>query len=549
MRCPLCDAENDAAAEACFTCGRAFDALTHGFVLSGRYEVRRPVGAGGMGRVYEAFDRVLEEPVAIKVLRSELTGDPEIARRFLHEIKLARKITHRNVCRIHEYGEVQGIAYISMEFISGRSLREHLAGRRRDLAEAFELCLQVAEGLKAIHEHGVVHRDLKSANIMVDARGVAKILDFGIAKQVDGTAGLTTGDRIFGTPEYMSPEQVEGGPADVRSDVYALGCVVFEVFTGRPPFRGDTPYATLLKHLKEPPPLDQVVLGLPRPLIGALAKALAKNRAQRFRTAAEFITALQAARDSLSSPTLSGSLTLPTTTPPPRGHVNTVTIFRPLLHSRAARWGWAAAGAVVFALAALAGLSGGSAPTGAAVTPTAPAMDAPPSTLAATAPPPTTRAALAAAPPPSLAPSLPTTTRSRNGVPPPRPAPPPPTASAAPLPAANSTAPPQPVATPRATPVDVPIAAPPLATTPALPAAGTLTLIVVPDAEVVLDGDPIGVVGRRDIPLAAGPHALQVLHPEYEPLPRRLTIRAGETLTLLLDLQEKGIRRTPKTPK
>jgi serine/threonine-protein kinase len=547
MRCPLCDAENDAAAEACFTCGRAFDALTHGFVLSGRYEVRRPVGAGGMGRVYEAFDRVLEEPVAIKVLRSELTGDPEIARRFLHEIKLARKISHRNVCRIHEYGEVQGIAYISMEFISGRSLREHLSGQRRNLAEAFDLCLQVGEGLKAIHEHGIVHRDLKSANIMVDARGVAKILDFGIAKQVDGTAGLTAGDRIFGTPEYMSPEQVEGGPADARSDVYALGCVVFEVFTGRPPFRGDTPYATLLKHLKEPPPLDQVVLGLPRPLIGALAKALAKNRAQRFRTAADFIAALQAARDSLSSPTLGGAMTLPPTTPRPRGHVDTVTIFRPLFRSKAARWGWAAAGAVVFALAALAGLSRGSAPTGAAVTPTAPAMSAPRSTLAAAAPPPTTLAALAA-PPPSLAPSRSTTTptRSRNEEPAPRLAPTP-AASAAPPPAAIAT--PLPVATPRPTPVDVPIAAPPSATTPALPAGGTLALIVVPDAEVVLDGDPIGVVGRRDIPLAAGSHALQVQHPEYEPLPRRFTIRAGETLTLLLDLQEKGIRKTLKTPK
>ncbi len=348
MRCPLCDAENDDSAETCFTCGRAFDALTQGSVLSGRYEVRRPVGSGGMGRVYEAFDRVLEEPVAIKVLRAELVGDPEAARRFLYEIKLARRISHPRVCRIHEYGEADGLAFISMEYIPGLSLKAHLASRRPSLSDRFDLSQQIAEGLAAIHHHGIVHRDLKSANIMVDERGAVKILDFGIAKQAEGgTAGLTAGDRIFGTPEYMSPEQVEGGVADARSDVYALGCVIFEIFTGRPPFQAETAYATLLKHLKEPPPLDPTVVGLPLPLLPVLSRALAKDRNGRFRSASDLVGALRAARDNAG---VADAASAPMAPPPPVGHVNTVTLFRGgAAGGRRRRWGWVGA---VLAMAA-----------------------------------------------------------------------------------------------------------------------------------------------------------------------------------------------------
>ncbi len=524
MNCPACDAENAADAESCFTCGRGFDALTLGLVLVGRYEIRRPLGRGGMGRVYEAFDRVLEEPVAIKVLRAELTRDPEISRRFLSEIKLARKVSHRNVCRIHAYHDEAGLNFISMEYLAGRSLKEHLAQQRPTLDEAFELTLQIGQGVAAIHEHGIVHRDLKSGNIMVDAAGVAKIVDFGIAKQV-GAAGLTAGDRVFGTPEYMSPEQVEGGAVDGRSDVYALGCVTHEVFTGRPPFQGDSPYATLLKQLKEAPPLD----GIPAPLAPMLAKALAKNPADRFASVSDFLAALRAARSATLPTTVAGQRVTLRYAAPAADPLNTMTLLRLPEKRRAhSRWLWAPV--VLGALA-----------IGAAILLSRPTQTAPVSAPAAT--PSTTMSALAA-----------TTTRppvQSAGVPSPNSRPVSTTLARASLPVTlpTSQATPEPRPTPLAVaPTPAPMPAP-TTTAPAVITTGTLALILVPDAEVILDGASIGIVERRDVKLEAGPHALEVRHPDYEPLPRRFTIRAAETLTLLLDLQEKGILKAPPPKK
>jgi predicted Ser/Thr protein kinase len=539
MRCPLCAAENDATAEACFTCGRAFDALTQGFVLAGRYEVRRLVGRGGMGRVYEAFDRLLEEPVAIKVLRAELTGDPDVARRFLHEIKVARRITHPRVCRIHEYGRAEGLAYISMEYIAGRSLKECLAGGSVTFSDGFDLALQIAEGLAAIHHHGIVHRDLKSANIMVDERGRVKILDFGIAKQTEGeTAGLTAGDRIFGTPEYMSPEQVEGGAADTRSDVYALGCVVFEIFTGKPPFQAETPYATLLKHLKEPPPLEEGARALPKRLLPVLATALAKARAERFRSAAEFMAALRAARD--DEPMVDGP-GAPTPAAGARaGHpdtLDTVAIPRDAVERpRRWRWAWPTGVGAVVALGIVVGVTRG----------TRDPMPTPGVSAPATLPAPRE------GPPDTTVPSPPSTIRSEARIERARPraaaatvsttlAAPPATESPSPVPSSA------PAVDPRPTP-SAASAAPISPATPA-PAGGTLALMVVPDADVVLDGVSIGTTGQRDIPLSPGPHKLEVRHPDYLPLPRSFTIRAAQTTTLILDLQEKGIPRRPNTSK
>jgi eukaryotic-like serine/threonine-protein kinase len=539
MRCPLCDAENDEGAATCFTCGRAFDALTQGSVLSGRYEVRRVVGSGGMGRVYEAFDRVLEEPVAIKVLRAELTGDPEVARRFLYEIKLARRISHSRVCRIHEYGEADGIAFISMEYISGLSLKMHLAAGTPSLSHKFDLALQIAEGLAAIHQHGIVHRDLKSANIMVDQRGAVKILDFGIAKQTDGgTAGLTAGDRIFGTPEYMSPEQVEGGAADARSDIYALGCVIFEIFTGRPPFQAETPYATLLKHLKEPPPLDAATPGLPAVLLPVLSRSLAKERNARFRSVTDLMTALRAARESASEgPAVLEAPGAGTARARPTGHGDTVTIFREKPLGGRKPWLWAAA-AVAIAVAVILVRESGPAPSAPGRIPSA---SLPVSLAPATPPPPTT---LPPAPPTTEAPS-----RSGPDSPTLRPTP---RASMAPstlpAPVVPSDQPPstasrqQTQASPGPRQAVGAGVAPP-STVAAAPAQGTLALMIVPEAEVLLDGRSIGVVGQRDIPLAPGQHRVEVFHPDYQPLPRLVTIRSAEATTLLLDLHEKGIRK------
>ncbi|HEY7410266.1 MAG TPA: serine/threonine-protein kinase, partial [Vicinamibacteria bacterium] len=287
MNCPRCQTDNDGSATACFGCGAPLVTPTNiqrGMVVAGRYEIQATLGKGGMGMVFRAFDRVLEETVALKVLRSEVAMDPDIARRFRQEIKLARKVRHRNVCGIHEYGEADGLRFIAMEYIEGVDLRAVLRKQGAPLpAEAFEIALQVCEGLHAIHEAGIIHRDLKTPNIMRDARGYVRLMDFGIAKQAgDATLSGTAMGMIVGTPEYMSPEQARGEKVDFRSDVYALGIVIFEVFTGDVPFRGDTPIATIFKHMQDPPPLVGP-LGpvVPASLVPVLNKALAKKAEDR----------------------------------------------------------------------------------------------------------------------------------------------------------------------------------------------------------------------------------------------------------------------------
>jgi serine/threonine protein kinase len=307
MICPACNAVNEDDAEACFTCGRALGALTQGSVIANRYEVLKPLGKGGMGMVYKAHDRMLEESVAIKVLRAEFTKTPEMAQRFRHEIKLARKVSHRNVCRIHEYGEDGSMRFISMEFIEGEDLKQ-LARERGGLLsieEAFDLSAQTADGLQAIHDVGIVHRDLKNSNIMRDERGLVRLMDFGIAK-VQGSdrtgGGLTTTGQIMGTPEYMSPEQCLGDKIDHRSDIYSLGVVIYEMFTGQVPFRGDTPVATLFKHIQDPVPFDGPVAGrIPVAAVKVLRRALAKDRAERFDDAAGLAQALREAQRSTAS--------------------------------------------------------------------------------------------------------------------------------------------------------------------------------------------------------------------------------------------------------
>jgi serine/threonine-protein kinase len=269
-----------------------------GVVVAARYEIQAALGQGGMGAVYRAHDRLLDEAVAIKILRPELAADQDLARRFQSEIKLARRVSHRNVCRIHEYNEFEGLRYISMEFLEGVDLRSVLRGSGGlPTEEAFDAALQVCEGLRAIHEVGIIHRDLKTPNIMRDPRGVLKLMDFGIAKEWGSDASATATGVVLGTPEYMSPEQARGERVDFRTDVYALGIVVFEVFSGRVPFKADTPLGTILKHLQEPPPLDgPEAERIPPGVRGLLRRALAKPQADRFASVAEMAQALQLAR-------------------------------------------------------------------------------------------------------------------------------------------------------------------------------------------------------------------------------------------------------------
>jgi len=526
MICPSCQSHNDDAAEACFTCGKALFALTHGIVLAARYEVLRPLGAGGMGRVYKAHDRVLDEDVAIKVLRPEYTRDPEMARRFRSEIKLARKASHHNVCRIHEYGEDAGLCFISMEYIEGVNVKEYLEARSLSHDEAYDLVLQIAQGLRAVHEHGIIHRDFKASNIMVDGRGVVKLMDFGIAKEAAADTTGFTGSGVIGTPEYMSPEQGAGGKVDFRSDIYSLGCVVFEVFAGRPPFRGETPLATLYMHQREPPPVD--VARIPDSLVHVLRVALAKDPAGRYESVAAFIDALREARGAHSpgaAPPSPETTALPTPLKRRPGRIVPRT-------SMAWQLGpWVALAALAVGVVAATGGSGlwrlptkTQTPPATAVSPTSPATLPAPTRLPEGGTP-----AAGADPRASTATGRATAAAARAH----EPAPP------GTLWSVTPSAPPDPSPQP-ATPTPEPPAGVETAE-----GGGTLTLLIVPEAEVTVDGRSIGRVSMRELRLAPGSHTVRVLHPDYEPLQRKLTVREGVASKLVLDLAEKGIRKSP----
>jgi serine/threonine protein kinase len=293
MNCPTCKTANDPNAEVCSACGHPLS-ISLGSLLAGRYEIQGVLGEGGMGTVYKAHDRVLDESVALKVLRPSFARTPEADRRFRSEIKLARKVTHRNVCRIHEYGEDGNLRYLSMEFVDGANLKQVVRGKGGlPVEEARELTIQIAKGLQAIHDVGIIHRDLKTANIMRDAHGVVRLMDFGIAKKWEEEAGegLTGVGDIIGTPEYMSPEQARGQKLDFRSDIYALGVVLFELLTGELPLKGETPLDTLLKHVQEPPPIEGRIPDVIAPVV---RKALAKDPRERYASARGLVADLRA---------------------------------------------------------------------------------------------------------------------------------------------------------------------------------------------------------------------------------------------------------------
>jgi serine/threonine-protein kinase len=313
MNCFSCRADNEPGARVCFACGAplepALAGLAEGALFASRFEILGPLGRGGMGMVYRAFDRDLGETVAIKVLRPDVAGESgRVEQRFRSEIRLARRVRHRNVCSVYGDGEDRGLLYICMELVEGENLaRAAREGGGLPPDEAWSVALQVADGLRAIHEVGVVHRDLKTANLMRDRDGVVRVMDFGIAKQHGvgggGTTVTATG-ALMGTPEYMSPEQLRGEEVDFRSDLYSLGIVVYEIFSGVLPFRGDTPVATIVKQLQEAPFLDRPEL--PPLLRPVLARALAKSREYRYSTAAEMRSALGAACEASGPGVLAG---------------------------------------------------------------------------------------------------------------------------------------------------------------------------------------------------------------------------------------------------
>jgi serine/threonine protein kinase len=509
MICPACGAANDEGAEVCFTCRAVLAALTQGSVIGGRYEILSPLGRGGMGAVYRAHDRVLDETVALKVLRGDAASAPEMARRFRSEIKLARRVAHPSVCRIYEYGEDGPRQYISMELVEGTNLKEVLKQRGAlPSEEAYGVAVQVAEGLEAIHRVGIVHRDLKALNVMIDAQGAVKVMDFGIAKKIAG-GGVTSpsGSYVVGSPEYMSPEQARGQPVDVRSDIYALGIAVFELFTGRVPFRGDTPVATLLMQLETPAPLDGPAAStIPASLRPVLRKALAKDPGARYGSAQEMGDALRAARDSTRGPRAA----------------------LPAASSSRRRFGAGLAVAAVVTVAAI-GLLYRS-------------RDRDPQPVPTPPPPPPASggpAATTLAPVPVVAsgPRLPSPSPRARPTPTIVPVP----AAASPTPSAMPTSPTTPEAP---SPSPPPVVSPPTPTPSATPQAdGFLLVLAKPWAEVTIDDNPPRYTPLARVPLRPGPHAVVLAHPDYRPYLRKVTIRPGETFRINFDFTTEGVRR------
>ena len=269
-------------------------AIEPGTVIGERFEVLQLLGEGGMGAVYKAHDRELERDVALKLIRPELARNPEILQRFKHELILARQVTHRNVIRIFDLGQAAGHKYITMEYLDGRDLRSVLREKGKlPPEEAAKIVLQICRALEAAHAEGVIHRDLKPQNIMLDAGGRAYVMDFGIARSAH-LPGMTQTGALVGTPEYMSPEQAKGEKLDERSDLFSLGAILYELLNGTSPYHSDTPLATLWRRIQEKAtPLAEIDPTIPKPLSDIVAKALEIEPKDRFASATEFGQALE----------------------------------------------------------------------------------------------------------------------------------------------------------------------------------------------------------------------------------------------------------------
>lgn len=259
-----------------------------------RYDILQELGRGGMGIVYKAMDRETSELVALKVLRREVVDDKFMMQRFKNELRIARKITHKNVCRIYEFTHVNDGPCISMEFVEGETIRS-LLNRIGvfSLRSTLEMARQICSGLREAHAQGVVHRDLKPENLMIDREGSAKIMDFGVARFFTGHS-MTTLHAIAGTPSYMAPEQVEGRDVDQRADIYALGLIVYEMLTGREAFRADTPMAVAYKQVHETAePPRKVDPGIPDSVEKLILRCIEKEPERRFQTITELESALE----------------------------------------------------------------------------------------------------------------------------------------------------------------------------------------------------------------------------------------------------------------
>jgi len=319
MKCPNCSIDNPENARFCGNCGiqllppppeeaelrtqplpTPVRGLSRGAVFAKRYEIIEELGRGGMGRLFRVLDTKINQEVALKILRPEISRDKMTIQRFSNELKLARKISHKNVCRMYHIAEESGTHYITMEYIPGEDLQGMIKMTKQlSIETAVSIAKQISEGLAEAHRLGVVHRDLKPGNIMIDREGNSRILDFGIALSLEAK-GITESGRLIGTPEYMSPEHAQDKGVDHRSDIYSLGVILYEMVTGQVPFTGDTPIMISVKHIEDMPK-DPKLLNpqIPAVLSALIMKCLEKRKEHRYKNAEELRSELAKIKDSI----------------------------------------------------------------------------------------------------------------------------------------------------------------------------------------------------------------------------------------------------------
>ncbi len=306
VKCPKCQTDNPDTVKFCGECGTQIPSLktprpevtetlqtpikelTTGSTFANRYQVIEELGKGGMGKVYKVFDKETNSKVALKLIKPEVAADKNTIERFKNELKVARDISHKHICRMYDLGRDADNYFITMEFVSGGDLKKLIRRTKRlDTGTAISIARQICEGLEEAHSLGIVHRDLKPNNIMIDDNGNARIMDFGIARTLK-EKGITGAGVMIGTPEYMSPEQVEAKEVDQRSDIYSLGVIMYEMLTGRLPFEADTPFAVGIKQKSETPksPKDYNPQ-ISDNLSGVILKCLEKEKERRYQSAEE----------------------------------------------------------------------------------------------------------------------------------------------------------------------------------------------------------------------------------------------------------------------